>query len=245
MSDGRHKALKQAVQRMLNSMENLSVDASGIARGSWVQAHLREVQDLLWEGPPMPAPAPTPANDKCESTGTFGASVNKLAHCQRCTMYQICLRASGEGRGVKVGLLDLSNLEVSVPAPEPKGFGLDAKIDNVMATMPKDWNGKFFFILIGRMVDTFISKNADYAGNDRVGADALANFKSSTEIEVAPIKGVLLRCQDKWKRIQNLTREARVGMVKDETIVDTMLDLANYLIIAVMVRMTSNDTEGE
>ena len=230
MSDKKHEELRQAVLKMMNSMEALSVDASGIARGSWVQAHLKKVQDLLWEGPP--APAPTPANDKCESTGTFGASVNKLAHCQRCTMYQMCLRASCERPPL-------------IPAPEPKGFGLDAKIDKIMATMPKDWNGKYFFILIGRMVETFISKNTDYAGLDNQAIDCLANFRASTQLNVTPLKGVLVRCSDKWMRIQNLTREERVGMVKDEAIVDTMLDLANYMIIAVMVHMTTHDIKGE
>ena len=261
MSDGKHEELRQAVLKMMNSMEALSVDASGITRGSWVQAHLKKVQDLLWEAPQMPAsgigvsdernsgikvglldlsntevrpPAPTPtlANDKCESTGTFGASVNKLAHCQRCTMYQMCLRASGERPPL-------------IPAPEPKGFGLDAKIDKIMATMPKDWNGKYFFILIGRMVETFISKNTDYAGLDNQAIDCLANFRASTQLNVTPLKGVLVRCSDKWMRIQNLTREERVGMVKDEAIVDTMLDLANYMIIAVMVHMTTHDIKGE
>lgn len=199
MSDGKHKALRQAVQNMLNSMENLSVDAGGIARGSWVQAHLEEVQNLLGEAPQMPA------------------------------------------SGIEVGRM----FPASVPAPEPKGFGLDAKIDNIMAIMPKDWNGLLFFTLISHMVETFISKNSDYAGNDRVGADALANFMSATELGVTPLKGILVRCQDKWKRIQNLTREERVGMVRSEAVEDTMLDLAVYMILAIMINKTTNNPEGE
>ena len=122
------------------------------------------------------------------------------------------------------------------PALRPT-FCVDKKIDEFMKNMPQDWNGRFFFLMIVKMIETFIAKNTDYAGMDGQKADMLANFREAEDLDVTMVKGILVRAGDKWKRIKNLTKEDRAAMVKDETVVDTMLDLANYMLIAIVAYM--------
>ena len=48
--------------------------------------------------------------------------------------------------------------------------------------------------------------------------------------------GVLVRVNDKLARLKNLTTKNNQVMVSDETIDDTWADIANYAIIALMLR---------
>lgn len=78
-----------------------------------------------------------------------------------------------------------------------------------------------------RMYDITRAKNADYTG----GSDSpFANF-INTQIfaGVTPEQGILVRLNDKMSRIKSLL--TRKAAVKDETIEDTILDAANYLVI--------------
>ena len=129
------------------------------------------------------------------------------------------------------------------PAAPAPIFCLDKKVSAFLADKPEDWNGRFFFLMVAKMVDTFVKKNTDYAGTDGQKADMLANFREAEDLDVTMLKGILVRAGDKWKRIKNLTKEARAGMVADETVVDTMLDLANYMLIAIVAHMTTQTKE--
>lgn len=67
-------------------------------------------------------------------------------------------------------------------------------------------------------------KNADYAGDD-----AFKNFRGSTFVGVDPARAILVRMMDKMSRVSNLLeKEAQVA---DESIGDTLLDIANYAVI--------------
>lgn len=70
-----------------------------------------------------------------------------------------------------------------------------------------------------------LKKNADYAKTDPFG-----NFKLVEELGITNVeKGILVRMADKISRITNLIdKEAQV---KDESIEDTLQDLANYAVI--------------
>lgn len=70
-----------------------------------------------------------------------------------------------------------------------------------------------------------LKKNADYAKTDPFG-----NFKLVEELGITNVeKGILVRIADKISRITNLIdKEAQV---KDESIEDTLQDLANYAVI--------------
>lgn len=69
--------------------------------------------------------------------------------------------------------------------------------------------------------DTYIRKNNDY-GN---------SFSKS--FDKHGIICAMVRMEDKWNRIESLT-SGKKQMVNDESIKDTLLDLANYCILTVM-----------
>ena len=73
------------------------------------------------------------------------------------------------------------------------------------------------------------AKNQDYSG----GADvnAFNNFiESATTAGGTVEQGFLFRMSDKMSRIRNLTQSGQQA-VKDESIKDTLMDLANYSIL--------------
>lgn len=70
------------------------------------------------------------------------------------------------------------------------------------------------------MRDIFIRKNHDY------GDDNIATLAS---------KGVFVRMWDKMSRLKRLLWEQNEAQVKDESVQDTLVDLACYAIIALIV----------
>lgn len=68
-------------------------------------------------------------------------------------------------------------------------------------------------------------KNADYTG----GGDPFENFKAVSKYGVEPADGFITRMVDKISRIKTgLTKELQV---KDESLRDTLADLANYAML--------------
>ena len=68
-------------------------------------------------------------------------------------------------------------------------------------------------------------KNADYANDN----NAFQNFTSCQTYGIPVETAIMVRMTDKMSRIGNLIH--REGQVKDETILDTLSDLANYSMI--------------
>jgi hypothetical protein len=87
---------------------------------------------------------------------------------------------------------------------------------------------KRFMELTDKMKDIHIRKNAGYAGDC---PDAFKNFRESEDFEVSAFKGCMVRMSDKWSRIKSLSKNPKNDMV-GESIKDTLIDLANYSIIA-------------
>lgn len=88
-----------------------------------------------------------------------------------------------------------------------------------------------FYELLDRMREIHAAKNQDYGAGDPLG-----NFKASADgLGISPFKGVLVRMSDKWSRIQSIVKRG-THMVKDETIEDTLLDLAVYSILAIVIK---------
>ena len=79
-----------------------------------------------------------------------------------------------------------------------------------------------------RMVALSVAKNHDYAG---FGGDAFSNF---TVVERAGIasteQGFLTRMMDKISRVNSFVKQGVLN-VKDESIEDTLIDLANYAVL--------------
>ena len=87
-----------------------------------------------------------------------------------------------------------------------------------------------YYELIEAMARIHAAKNQDYGGGNPLG-----NFLNSLDLGVDPFLGILIRLSDKWSRICSLTKTER-QMVKDESIEDTLIDLANYALLAIVLR---------
>ena len=72
------------------------------------------------------------------------------------------------------------------------------------------------------------AKNADYTG---VGDDPFANFTRVAALGITDTtRGFLVRMTDKLSRITSFAQKG-ILEVKDESVEDTLLDLANYCIL--------------
>ena len=88
-----------------------------------------------------------------------------------------------------------------------------------------------FYQLVERMVALHNAKNADYAADD----DPFSNFRMCEAFGVPAWKGTLTRMSDKWARIGQLAN-GKPPAVKDEAIEDTLLDLAVYALITIVLK---------
>lgn len=79
-----------------------------------------------------------------------------------------------------------------------------------------------------KMLVTLAAKNADYAG---VNKDPFFNFTRVEAMEVCSTEvGFMTRMMDKVSRICTFIKKG-VLTVSDETVEDTLIDLANYCIL--------------
>jgi len=80
--------------------------------------------------------------------------------------------------------------------------------------------------LVKEMIELHDKKNHDYAGGDY-----LSNFLMCEKFLGIPAwKGSLIRLSDKVSRIMNIAKTEEIA-VSDETVVDTLMDLAVYAIV--------------
>lgn len=84
--------------------------------------------------------------------------------------------------------------------------------------------------LCKRMQEITKAKNADYTGKTD---DPFANFRRCEQLDICTTEiGFLTRMTDKIARINSLLQNG-VAQVKDESIEDTLLDLANYSLLLI------------
>lgn len=88
-----------------------------------------------------------------------------------------------------------------------------------------------FFEYLKVMAEIHSKKNWDYAKST---IDPFRNFRMSEDIGIPAWKGSLIRMGDKFIRINNIALKGNRA-VKDETIIDTLIDLANYSIITAIL----------
>ena len=70
------------------------------------------------------------------------------------------------------------------------------------------------------------AKNADYSN----GGDPFHNFRGASFLHVDPVKGALIRLQDKVARLVSFLDRGDLK-VKDESVDDTIIDMINYSVI--------------
>lgn len=89
-----------------------------------------------------------------------------------------------------------------------------------------------FSLLLKAMYDIMEQKNADYSGS----GEAFTNFNQIEQITKGKISremGVVVRMTDKLSRVIRLLENS--GQVLDEKIEDTLIDLANYSLLLILM----------
>jgi hypothetical protein len=76
----------------------------------------------------------------------------------------------------------------------------------------------------GQCISIAEKKNADYTGKND---DPFSNFRAVESLGISTEQGFLTRMMDKMKRIASFTENGSL-QVKDESVLDTLQDLANY-----------------
>ena len=87
-----------------------------------------------------------------------------------------------------------------------------------------------FYELLETMKNTHDVKRHDYANTD----DVIANFRTCEQAGIPAWKGCCVRLGDKFSRIMGFAKKEKLK-VKDESIKDTLIDMANYALIALIL----------
>ena len=96
-----------------------------------------------------------------------------------------------------------------------------------------------FISLLDKMKKISLAKSHDYAGSE----DPMSNFRQCEAMGLPAWKGIVVRLTDKLSRIQNFCKKEALE-VKDESIEDTLIDMANYaLLCIIMYRETKREKE--
>ena len=100
-----------------------------------------------------------------------------------------------------------------------------------------------FYELLKEMERIHDSKNSDYADS---ASDPLRNFRACEAAGISAFDGCLTRLSDKYMRVMNLARKEREGRkvgVLSEAVTDTLLDMANYALIAIILYTEGGDAQ--
>lgn len=102
---------------------------------------------------------------------------------------------------------------------------------------------KFHEEMTRKMNEITKAKNADYTG--AAGDDPFANFSRVGSLGVcSPEQGFMVRILDKYMRINSFVQKGFLN-VKEESVEDTLLDLANYAILfAGYLKSTKKAVDG-
>lgn len=92
-----------------------------------------------------------------------------------------------------------------------------------------------FFSLLEELENLHGSKSADYGSE----TDPLANIRQGAEfVNIEAWRGCLVRIADK---VQRLRTYCRTGRLVHEGVRDTLLDLANYSLLAILLHEETHD----
>jgi len=103
-------------------------------------------------------------------------------------------------------------------------------LNNIQPEAPRSGH-PMFYELLDRLAEIHSKKNQDYGNGNPLG-----NFMGVLPLGVDPFMGVLVRLSDKWSRICTLAQKGGQGQVKDESITDTLMDMAAYALLAIVIR---------
>lgn len=100
---------------------------------------------------------------------------------------------------------------------------------------------KRYIDLVDYLKELHEKKNAGYAGDS---PDPFLNFKYSIMFGIRPSAGCLVRLADKFARVASLTKNKKNDKV-NESITDTLLDMAAYALIAICLLEEEEKLEQE
>lgn len=103
------------------------------------------------------------------------------------------------------------------------------KLKDFLDIAKKQNNESLFDLIVEEMKALHKSKDHDYAGENY-----LSNLKACERIGLESWKGTLVRMQDKMSRLENFATSDSL-LVKDESVEDTLKDLAVYSILALIL----------
>lgn len=92
-----------------------------------------------------------------------------------------------------------------------------------------------FYKVLKEMADLHAKKNNDYARKD----DPLSNLRACERMGIPAWMGVLIRMTDKMSRLEQIASGNEIE-IQDETIEDTLKDIANYSALAVVLWREKN-----
>lgn len=87
-----------------------------------------------------------------------------------------------------------------------------------------------FYEILEQMKELHSRKNHDYAGT----SDPLKNLRACERLKLKPFMGVMVRLQDKWSRLEEFVKSGTL-MVKNESVIDTLMDNAVYSVLAIIL----------
>lgn len=99
-----------------------------------------------------------------------------------------------------------------------------------------DEKDEFESVLV-KMVETRRSKGHDY-GDDN---DTFSNITAAEEFGVPAWRGAAIRLNDKVSRVKSMSRK---GVLKNESIEDSFLDIAVYAIICLIMWRRHANSDG-
>lgn len=100
----------------------------------------------------------------------------------------------------------------------------------------KGGSARFHQILV-ELAELHDRKQADYG----IATDPFANVRASSDFGIKPWVGAMLRGNDKMQRIKSFIAN---GNLKNESLEDSLRDLAVYCIIALVLREEENAGGG-
>ena len=96
-----------------------------------------------------------------------------------------------------------------------------------------------FYKLLDQMKEVHNAKRHDYASKE----DVFKNFRTCEMADIPAWKGVAIRIGDKFSRLMSFVKQEELK-VKDESIRDTLIDMANYAIICAILYDEAKDKQN-
>lgn len=101
---------------------------------------------------------------------------------------------------------------------------------------------KSLLVLTEELEEILTMKHHDYSGGNK--DDVLVNFRKSERVGVDAYLGIIIRMSDKWERLISLVRFKQVEAVNktmepqmkanvNESMEDTLMDLAGYALLCI------------